>query len=481
MSLVSENSATAKPNVKLLVILAVDPTLQGNDFMIGDFAGLKYHLNKMGWINKEHFWSTVDLSLYCRTSGFSDIKFRTAESEKVVYSRFEAGHRDDTYFIKNYKTLNGDLTNWMSHAATHSQPNDIINIILITHGKSASGAVQIGNELVTPKVMHQRLSWFKEETQVNLVTNSCGGGLLGIELSKQNQKNRMIVAASGQYELTAGNGAIGWERTRSVSGRWRSSYFTEVLIKSLGKINLFALSPNLLGLTVEQFEKDLYEGVFVKPTPEQSTPSVVTDSATQKDALLQVQLRLQLDYQDFPFNRARVARLLRDESDIDIITRVRQAGLPIDDLGFGSLVDDFVLHEFGKTSSKWFHGVDALFESAYTIYERGWTKQVTKADLFLRIWIQVKFQSAYLEIFLHLVDLGLLDPSCVLLPANVRSVKNEQVDRVSQALETIAWLKVDIVYLRNRICANFTRTWCTTIQACRHSLSHSDIRSQIIG
>jgi hypothetical protein len=50
-------SQTRGPKTFFLVVLAV-PNMYQQDFMIGDFANIKYHLTLLGV--QEEYWSTVD-------------------------------------------------------------------------------------------------------------------------------------------------------------------------------------------------------------------------------------------------------------------------------------------------------------------------------------------------------------------------------------------------------------------------------------
>jgi hypothetical protein len=62
-SLFSQNSQKRPPKTSVLVILAVNNGYSLNEFMIGDFAGIRYLLNRMGWTNSDHFWTTIDLAV----------------------------------------------------------------------------------------------------------------------------------------------------------------------------------------------------------------------------------------------------------------------------------------------------------------------------------------------------------------------------------------------------------------------------------
>ncbi|XMA16235.1 hypothetical protein WAI453_009026 [Rhynchosporium graminicola] len=59
-SLLSQSSSSRKAESFFLVALTVG--IPGrNDFMIGDFAGIKHHINIMGFAEKDFFRSTVNL------------------------------------------------------------------------------------------------------------------------------------------------------------------------------------------------------------------------------------------------------------------------------------------------------------------------------------------------------------------------------------------------------------------------------------
>ncbi|CZT08217.1 uncharacterized protein RAG0_13365 [Rhynchosporium agropyri] len=311
-SLLSQSSSSRKAESFLLVALTVG--IPGrNDFMIGDFAGIKHHMNIMGFEEKDFFWSTVNLGEYCTTSIHRDIKIRAEHSEKVVYSGFKAVHRQDDYLFVDQTQIKNKFLEWMKDVTRKALHGDVVNIILITHGHPLDGKIQFGNDVLTVKETLKLLSYFQKGVQVNLVTTACGSGSLCREIPTNDQKDRFITA--GSHESSSRNGLKGWKKGMSVSGRFRSSFFTEVIIKSLGKLNFDRLGPTMEGL-----KHNLIQGVLVKPIGPLAkfTPQSAGSGASKEESETALQRIIHLDYFDFPPCPKRAARYLRQESDMQM-------------------------------------------------------------------------------------------------------------------------------------------------------------------
>jgi hypothetical protein len=230
VSKMSVTSQTRGPKTHFLVVLGIK-NIHGSDFMIGDFAGIKYYLDLMGLQDKKSFWSTIDLGLYCAQGKFKDIKIRSENEEKVVFSSLKALHRQNDYTIIQPTNLLGKFDVWMSETAKATESGDVVNIIMICHGNPCipdQGQLELGTGRLDPTTLAEMMKRFKENVQVNFITNACGSGGISSAFSPDDQRNRLIVAAAGADEKSSGNGLVGWRKGKSQSGRYRSSYFTEV-------------------------------------------------------------------------------------------------------------------------------------------------------------------------------------------------------------------------------------------------------------
>ncbi|KAL2067242.1 hypothetical protein VTL71DRAFT_1666 [Oculimacula yallundae] len=429
-SLMSQSSSSRKPRSFLLVVLAVKVSepRSHNDFMIGDFAGIKYHMNMMGFEDDKFFWSTVNLAQYCTTGKHNDIKIRGEVSEKVVYSRFKALHRQDDYVFVDEKDIKSKFLEWMKDTTRDAQPHDVINIVLITHGSLKNGAIQFGKDFITPKAMAKLLSYFQDGVQVNVVLSACGSGLLCKEIPAKDQKNRFIATATLPGEPSHGNGLIGWTKGMSPSGRFRSSFFTDVIIKSLGKLNLDRLGP-----TIEQFMESLIEGVQTKPD-KKSTPTFAGSSASKEESHAALQTILHLDYFDFPPDPKRASRYLRQESDMQMVEAANEYN--VNDFGFGAAVLDFFKKEVQATRISYLSNDDAeLFMRAEREIDP--TKpgeRATSPEVMRAIMFRAKIQSTCFSIFLFLQDQRLITTKGLEEPMSVNSAGNDEIRELAMAL-----------------------------------------------
>ncbi|KAK0117820.1 hypothetical protein ONS95_012145 [Cadophora gregata] len=432
-SLLSQNSQARIPRAFLLVTLAIKTTntRSSNDFMIGDFAGIKYHLNIMGFEDKQFFLSTVNLAEYCMAGVHSDIKIRGETSEKVVYSRFKALHRQDDYTFIDESSIKITFHEWMSKTAKDALPGDVVNVILITHGNAQNGNLQFGKNFISIDEMIKILKYFQDSVQVNMVVSACGSGKLCKEISTKDQFNRYIAAAAGPGELSSGNGLVGWVKGQSASGRFRSSYFTDVIIKSLGRINFDRLGPSM-----GELQQNFHEGVKVKPEPfaAKSTPSFAGSAAKKEEAEIALQKIIHLDYFDFPPDPKRAARYLRQESDMQVVQAAD--GNNVDDWGFGGDVLDFFATEISKVDESFLSHDDAeLHARVQRVLDQTKSgEKATKTEILQAIMFRGKMQSACFSVFMFLQDHCFVTMKGLEKPMNLSSLQDDEIREVSDAL-----------------------------------------------
>lgn len=432
MSLLSENSQKRREKSWLLVALTVDNRMH-NNFMIGDFAGIKYHLNLMGLHDKEHFWSTINLSKYCMGK-YSDIKIRGEFTEKVVYSRFKAIHRQDDYILKDEKNVKADFIAWIKERAREAEAKDVVNIILITHGKPHKGLHVLGTDVMESEEILKYLKSFKEGVQVNLVSNACGSGALCKELSPEDRNNRLIITAAHISEPSHGSGQVGWVKNKSPSGRFRSSYFTDVIIKSLGKIKLDRLGP-----TMTELSTILEDGVKNKPIGDaQSTPQLAGSSS--ENAEVHLQKLLHLDYVDCPLDPTRAKRFLRKESDFAAMTKATPEN--VDEWGFGGFhggdVKKFFEYELSKTKTQYLTMADqdlhTVMECAVNPELPGEHAQIP--EILRAIALRAKIQSSFFTVFMFLEDQCLVSARGLQEPMELVTCADDEVRDVINALSS---------------------------------------------
>jgi len=380
--------------------------------MIVDFAGMKYFLNLMGLHEKECFWSTIDLAEYCiGGKDFDDIKIRSIHEEKIVYSRFHALHRQDEYVKLGAGEVLGKFETWMHETAASAESGDVINIIMIAHGDpspgESQGTLQLGTSWLEPSHLRDIMKKFKDGVQVNFVTNACGSGGICRAFSAEDQQNRLIIAAAGPSQSSSGNGMVGWVKGLSPSGRFRSSYFMDVIIKSLGKLNLDGIGPKLATLG-----QDLTANVHTNPEPDQAKSNPQMDGDTARQASLNLQQVLHFDYVDFPRDPTPSSRFLRQESKYQIV--LQQSTDDIDEWGFGNChrdVEDLFKAEVQKSDDghAYLQGDAELWARMSRVLNQNQKGPRSKiGDILKALELRARIQSSFFAVFLYLNDLCLV-------------------------------------------------------------------------
>ncbi|PMD35137.1 hypothetical protein L207DRAFT_637535 [Hyaloscypha variabilis F] len=405
MSITSQKRA---PKTHFRVILAV-PEWYKNEFMIGDFVGIKYYLNLMGLWDRETFWSTINIHQYLNESGHRDIKIRSETAEKVVYSNFEVCHRQNDYLMIDPQSILTQFRDWMIEKAKETELGDVVNIIMICHGSTAPGSegtLEIGNARIEPALFSNMVKGFKQDVQVNIVTNACGSGGLCLAFSPQDQKNRLIIAAAGPNEGSSGNELVGWTKGMSKSGRFRNSFFTDVIIKSLGKINMDGLGPSIYTLG-----ENLRVGVWDKPQPEEAKSLLQMTGSSAQEADMKLQQILHFDYVDFPRNPRRASRFLRQELQYQVVL---QASDDIDDWGFGQCRQDIeTLFQWEISKSDTAHASSPGDAELYMVMARAMDSKLKGrrfkiSQILKALEIRAKIQSSFFSVFMFLNDLCLV-------------------------------------------------------------------------
>jgi hypothetical protein len=206
-----------------------------------------------------------------------------------------------------------------------------------------------GSDRISVSEINTYLKWFSPQVQVNFITNACFSGQITKYFSPDNESKRFIVTAAGPNEFAHGNGQIGWMKGKSTSGRFRSGYFTDVIIKSLAKIRIDSKGPSY-----QQFQQDLLDGVQNLPSlGARSTPAFYSFPQDSDRVLEQI---LHLSYADYPPNPQKASRYLRQESNMAIIGR--SSVKDVDEWGFGGSAADFFAHEVSKTDIQHLNNTD---------------------------------------------------------------------------------------------------------------------------
>ncbi|KAI9055695.1 hypothetical protein LZ554_000638 [Drepanopeziza brunnea f. sp. 'monogermtubi'] len=423
-------STIRAPKTIVLVLLGV-PHSYRSDFMVGDFATIKYYLELSNMPESPglmEFWSTIDLVEYCR-GPHPDFKTRSEFGEKGVYSRFRATHRQDHYTIVGKDDLLGKFGDWMHAKAYETEKGDVVNVISCTHGnieEGRQGNLEFGSRVLEPSHLVELMRLFKDGVQFNFVTNACGSGGIIDQLSDGDKTNRLIVAAAAGGDQSSGNGLVGWRKGISPSGRFRSSYFTEVIVKSLGKINLDGI-----GGSIGDLGAMLQEGVYEKPQPfdAKSQPQLDGSTASQADTVLQQILHL--DYMDFPQNPTRASRFLRQELHLQVILQA----FDVDDWGYGNCeqsIKALFTNEIAKTDYGYLDNDDSyLLSGMELVLDPTMRRQrIPLSHIMKELQIRARIQSSFFSVLMQLVDACLVTLEGLHYPMKLESITDPDVRSV---------------------------------------------------
>jgi hypothetical protein len=324
----------------------------------------------------------------------------------------------------------------MKDMAKSMESGDVLNIIAITHGtirEPPYGILQFGNGLLMPEHLADLMRGFKDGVQINFVCNACGSGGISLAFSEADQKNRLIIAATGPTEKSSGNGLVGWSKGKSISGRYRSSYFVDVIIKSLGKINLDAFGPTLAIL-----RDDLKAGVHTNPQPGEAKSQPQIDGQSAQEASTTLQQLLHLDFMDFPSNPKHAARFLRQELHFQVLFEADE-DQPVDDWGFGNCraeLEDLFKLEMEKADHPYLADEDSellsAMERALNTALRG--EYYKPAVILKALELRARIQSSFLSVYMHLTDICLVTFEGLEQPMDLTGNKDPEIRLVAAAL-----------------------------------------------
>lgn len=211
-------------------------------FIFGDFLGFCMAL-KAKDVGGD-FWSCFPLFehfkyLETRKPPITDIKFGKFGPNRAqalwTYTKFESEHRERWWKQVGQKKLKEDVLQWIKEKASVAEPGDVINIIFDCPGV-AGGGLCLGSFILWPRELIAAIAAFKDEVQVNIITNACYGSTLVGALRASGQYYRYAQAAEDQASLS-------YSASRSVSNRFRNMRFAQAVVMALARLDL----PGVVG------------------------------------------------------------------------------------------------------------------------------------------------------------------------------------------------------------------------------------------
>lgn len=232
---------------------------ENDGFIFGDFLGFCMAL-KAKSVGGD-FWSCFPLFkhfefLGTRKPPITDIKFGKFGPNRAqalwTYTKFEFEHRERWWKQVGQKRLKDDVLQWIKEKASVAESGDVINMIFDCHG-SRGGGLSLGDFTLWPRELITAIAAFKDEVQVNIITNACYGSTFVGALRASGQYYRYAQAAEDQE-------GVSYAASRSVSNRFRNMRFAQAVVMALARLDL----PGVVGRGPSGQVRLMDQEIFIK-------------------------------------------------------------------------------------------------------------------------------------------------------------------------------------------------------------------------
>lgn len=233
---------TALPSIpeppKSYNLVVCGATSAENDgFIFGDFLGYCEALRQKNVAGD--FWPCFPLHNHFEwlaklKTPITDIKFGKFGPDRdqalFAYTKFQFEHRESWWEQIGQRVLKDQVLQWIMDKAAVAESGDVVNMIFCSHG-SSGGGLSLGKYTLRPAAILDALGVFKEEVQVNLITNACYGSTFVGAMEARGQYYRYIQAAEGAQGLS-------YASSRSVSNRHRNMRFAQAVVMALARLDI---------------------------------------------------------------------------------------------------------------------------------------------------------------------------------------------------------------------------------------------------
>ena len=392
------------------LVVCATPNLE-DGWIFSDFLGFSSVLRELP--GNHTFYSCFDLAgHFASVKQHKDIKFgKYGPEKKHIFSYEKSRFEQCPPFWQQFATdkLLDAYHAWVEESKKKARLNDVVNIVFVGHG-TPDGYLQFGKRFLHSRDLVKRIQDFPEGVQLNIIATSCFGGHIADGLAKTQQTNRYVAACEKGSESRA--------MARSPSGRWRTGRFANAFVESLLKAVADFRSPSDITWTVEQHDKHI-EFRLRNLTPREPI------------------LRAQFHHMGFqPENMPLQNLLLRDNTD----EGEEQEFIPkeIDWKVANELVNETLTRTIATSDHSVTPSAMALAQtegelcnidkgepSEMLIYDQLFYPNTNWKLVLTNMYWRSFRQAAMWNVFLKLLQKGLVNTTCLEIPVNLHNVSRQ--------------------------------------------------------